>query len=314
MCRSGASASDWKKVRDRPDADGFDITRQRTLKKSFGTFRPRLPSSVCRAPGQEAFMGVRRSLIAIMLGLLAVPALPGHALAGGSWLSPERSAYVPGESAAFHGVFSSGSLEGRIADGPYFAYLLPQNKWIEHHKVPASAIGVGELMIDQIGEQLFRARVEFEVPAVSTGMYHIGYCNEPCTVDGIGDLIGGESIAIGATRTEARLLIVTRRLRAKVALVAQRHQETLTEHGKDLRTAEARASWLSDELAQVRHALRVERSRGSWEPMAGAVLLALGLFVIIVVMAARLRRVRIDAELQALTHSEPVGAARRTLT
>jgi hypothetical protein len=258
-------------------------------------------------------MRVQRSVIAIMFSLLAVPALPGHALAGGSWLSPERSAYVPGESAAFHGVFSSGSLEGRIADGPYFAYLLPQNRWIEHLKVPTSAISLGEIMIDHMGEHLFRARVEFEVPAVPTGMYHIGYCNAPCTVNGIGDLIGGESIAIGATRTEARLSIVTQRLRAKVASVVQTHQETLTKHGKDLRAAQARAGWLSAELAQVRHALRVERSRGSWGPMAAIVLLALGLLVVMVVMSARLRRARLDAELQTLTHTETVGTGRHTL-
>jgi hypothetical protein len=256
-------------------------------------------------------MRVRRSVIAIIFSLLTVPALPGHASAGGSWLSPERSSYVPGESAAFRGVFSTGSLEGRIADGPYFAYLLPHNRWIEHHAVPASAIGLGQLMIDKTSEGLFRGRLEFEVPAVSTGMYHIGYCNEPCTVNGIGDLIGGEPIAIGATRTEARLLILTQRLRTKVASVVQTHQETLTEHGKDLRAAEARASWLSDELAQVRRALQVERSRGSWGPMAGTGLLALGMLVIIVVMAARLRRARLDAELQALTHSEAVGTGLR---
>lgn len=256
-------------------------------------------------------MRVRRSVIAIMLGLPAVLALPpGHASAGGSWLSPERSAYVPGESAAFRGVFSTGSLEGRIADGPYFAYLLAQNRWIEHHTVPASAIGLGQLMIDQTSEGLFRGRLEFEVPAVSSGMYHIGYCNAPCTVDGIGDLIGGEPIAIGATRTEGRLLILAQRLRTKVASDVQTHQETLTKHGKDLRAAEARASWLSDELAQVRHALRVERSRVSSGPMAGTVLLALGMLVIIVVMAARLRRIRIDTELQALADGEPVGARR----
>jgi hypothetical protein len=268
-------------------------------------------------------MRVRRSVISVFtVTLLAVPAVAHPASAGGSWLAPERSAYVPAESAVFRGDFGSGSLEGRIADGPYIAYLLPQNRWIRDHVVPAPAIRLGELTIVRMSGHLFHARLEFEVPDVPTGMYHIQYCNDPCTVDGIGDLIGGDSIAIGATRTEGRLLILTQRLRWKVdAAEARARQQALTEHKRfqealnervhSLRAAEVRVSELADELAETRRALQIERSSRSWGPAAGALLLlALVLLAVAIVMATRLRRARVDAELHALTHNEPIGALR----
>jgi hypothetical protein len=265
-------------------------------------------------------MRSRRSVIIVTLALLTIPALAGPAPAGGSWLAPERSAYVPAEIAVLRGDFGNGSLEGRIADGPFVAYLLPQNRWINDQVVPGSAIRLGELTIVRMSEHLFHARVEFEVPSVPTGMYHIQYCNEPCTVNGIGDLIGGEPIAIGATRVEARLLILTQRLRWKVDAAAararqqvlterKRSQEALSQRAHDLRAAEARVGELAGELAETRRALRIERSSSSWGPAVGALLLfGLGLVVVVIVMARRLRRARLDAELHALTHDEPVGA------
>ncbi|MGH2672783.1 MAG: hypothetical protein ACRDHC_07380, partial [Actinomycetota bacterium] len=36
--------------------------------------------------------------------------------------------------------------------------------------------------------------------------YHLTYCNEPCTVDGIGDLMGGDAFFVAPTRQEALLL------------------------------------------------------------------------------------------------------------
>jgi hypothetical protein len=264
-------------------------------------------------------MRSRRSVIIVTLTLLTVPVLAGPATAGGSWLAPERSAYVPAEIAVFLGDFSSGSLEGRIADGPFVAYLLPLGRWINDQVVPASAIPLGELTIVRMSKHLFHARVEFEVPNVPTGMYHIQYCNEPCTVNGIGDLEGGESVAIGATRLEARLLILTQRLRWKVDAAAdearqhllterERSQEALSERMYELRAAEARVSELARELAEARRALRIERSSLPWGPVAGALLPGLGLLVVLIVVATRLRRARIDAELHALTHDEPVEA------
>src|SRR5687768_15729540 len=79
--------------------------------KWFGTFRLQLPLSPCRRRAQEAAMRSRTSVIIVTLALLAIPVFAGPAFAGGSWLAPERSAYVPAEIAVFQGDFGSGSLE-----------------------------------------------------------------------------------------------------------------------------------------------------------------------------------------------------------
>ncbi|MGH2659857.1 MAG: hypothetical protein ACRDHS_09375 [Actinomycetota bacterium] len=73
-----------------------------------------------------------RGFPAVLVATLEALAVPtGPAAAGGSWLVPDRRAYVPGDRALLRGSFSTGSLEGRISDGPFFAYLLPQGRWID---------------------------------------------------------------------------------------------------------------------------------------------------------------------------------------
>ena len=46
---------------------------------------------------------------------------------------------------------------------------------------------------------------------VSPGRYSIDYCNDPCTVNGIGDLVGG-SFFVGDMREDARLMARVERL------------------------------------------------------------------------------------------------------
>lgn len=252
-----------------------------------------------------------RWIVVLMVALFGLQTFAGPASGGGSWISPGRTAYVPGEIATFKGTFSSGSLEGRIGDGPYIAYLIPRERWIQNQVVPASAIRLGALEIVRGSAHLFRARVEFEVPAVPTGMYHIGYCNEPCTVNGIGDLVGSEHIAIAASREEGRLLILAEHLRQKVRTgVRARHQidtrldrlqETLDARTSELGAARVRLEALADELAKVRRSLSRERASGPLGPVIIGLLL--GLAVIVIIRQARsLRRVRFDAEVHALTH------------
>lgn len=180
-----------------------------------------------------------RSFPAFLLAWLVALALPaGPASAGGSWLVPDRRAYVPGDRALLRGHFSNGSLEGRISDGPYFAYLLPQGRWIHGSDIPGTAIRLGELRIVLGGGKYpKRARVEFTVPNVARGIYHVSYCNDPCTVDGIGDLIGSSSFAIARTRAEGRLMVRVARLESRVRIVAQRVHAHAREERKRLERA-----------------------------------------------------------------------------
>jgi len=221
---------------------------------------------------------------AVLLAALAVLALPaGPASAGGSWLSPDRRAYVPGDYALLQGSFSTGSLEGRISDGPYFAYLLPQGRWIDGSDIPGSAIRLGELRIVRgDGPYPKRAQVEFTVPDVARGYYQVSYCNDPCTVNGIGDLIGSSSFAIAPTRAEGRLMVRVARLESRVRMVAQRvHARTrserkrleraLEERTSDLVEAGARVAALERQVAALREASRAEarQARPIVDPWVG---------------------------------------------
>jgi len=195
-----------------------------------------------------------RGFPAVLVATLAALAVPtGPASAGGSWLSPDRRAYVPGDHALLRGSFSTGSLEGRISDGPFFAYLLPQGRWIDGSEIPGSAIRLGELrIVHGHGSYPKRARVEFTVPDVVPGFYHVSYCNDPCTVNGIGDLIGSSSFAIAPTRTEGRLMVRVARLESRVRIVAQRvHARTRGERKRLERALEERTSDLGEAETRV---------------------------------------------------------------
>jgi hypothetical protein len=144
-------------------------------------------------------MRAHRLILVVAAALGGVALLPTFASAGGGWSTPARSAYVPAQVAIVQGTFWEGATGDAIADGPYIAYLLPANRWIQGRRVPEAAIPVGQVMITRTDGHGFIARVEFRVPDLPAGLYHIQYCNDPCTVYGLGDLIGSESFAIGAT-------------------------------------------------------------------------------------------------------------------
>jgi hypothetical protein len=170
-------------------------------------------------------MRARRFVLVGAAALGGMALLPTSASAGGGWSTPERSAYVPAQVAIVEATISEGSTGEAITDGPFIAYLLPANRRIQGGRVPEAAIRVGQVMITRMDGHRFLARVEFRVPDVPAGLYFIQYCNDPCpgyTVSGLGDLIGSESFAIGATTAEGRLLMLADRLRSKIEGVTYR--------------------------------------------------------------------------------------------
>lgn len=260
-----------------------------------------------------------RSILAVVLSAvagLAVTAAP--AIGGGSWLHPDQRTYVPGDRAFLRGSFSSGSLEGRISDGPYVAYLLPQGRWIEGSGIPESAIWLGELRFGRSeGTHLRRARIEFTVPEVVRGFYHVSYCNAPCTVDGIGDLIGSSSFAVAPTLAEGRLMVRVAHLESRIRVVRQRvHAKARSEHNRleraleestsDLVGVRERVAALETQLAALRESPGPETrlARPFVDPWVGLAV-AVGLAALALALMIRRRWARgnvslvMDASLDA---------------
>jgi hypothetical protein len=186
----------------------------------------------------------RRSITVLALAgaMLAFPS--GWASAGGSWLDTERPFYGVGEVVVAREHVSSGVSEGKVSDGPYYAYLVPEPRWFNSPgPVPDYAVPLGPMSIEPGTIYRWVATVEFTVPDVPTGRYFIQYCNDPCTVDGIGDLVGG-SLFIGATRPEARLGWQVERLESRV--------DSLRQQGA---RKSDRVAALKRELADARSAL-----------------------------------------------------------
>jgi hypothetical protein len=262
-------------------------------------------------------MRAPRFVVVVAAALGGVALLPTAASAGGGWSTPGRSSYVPAQVAVVRGTFWAGATEGTISDGPYIAYLLPARRWIQGHRVPEAAIPVGEVMITRMAGHSFRARVAFPVPDLPAGLYHIQYCNDPCTVEALGDLIGSDLFAIGATRTEGRLLMLAQRLRSRISEVTYRVRQKasaeIREVTRELRTteyrvttAELRVRELTEMLGTTRTALEDKRSTGAaaFVIASGLLLITIALLVMLVVTTKRLRTARLDAELQAMTHGQ----------
>ncbi len=256
-----------------------------------------------------------RRFVIVVAAALGVAVLPTtSASAGGGWSTPERSAYVPAEVAIVQGTFWQDTT-GETANGPYIAFLLPANRWIQGHRVPEAAIPVGQVMITRTEGDGFLARVGFRVPDLPAGLYHIQYCNDPCTGYGIGDLIGSESFAIGATLAEGRLLMLAHDLRSKIDEVTYRlrRQAAAQVRGvereltaaRGLQTiAEVRVRELTQTLRTTRTALEAERSTAAtaFGIAGGLAVIVIALLVMFVVTARRLRAARFDTELRSMTH------------
>jgi hypothetical protein len=111
----------------------------------------------------------------------------------------------PGQVLTAHTSFSPNIAGlGGIDDGPYVVYLNPGSTYVRPGSVPPTAITLGQL---EIVRKRFStvARITFTVPSVPTGEYTMSLCNDPCTVDGLGDIVGGW-LRITQTTKEGRLI------------------------------------------------------------------------------------------------------------
>jgi hypothetical protein len=137
---------------------------------------------------------------ALALATIAVAADP--AAAGGSWLSPVRDRYEPGESVTLVGYVGPGGTLGSVEDGPFFAYLrrldvplsAPTGLGTAPFIPQSSDVPIGQLLVQDTGRPghlAYRVSIQFRLPhGLPVGRYGAIYCNSTCT-KGLSDLVGG---------------------------------------------------------------------------------------------------------------------------
>jgi hypothetical protein len=226
--------------------------------------------------------------------IAAVTVVAGSpATAGGSWFTPKDPYQGIGATILIRETFGSGAYEGRVSEGPYYAYLIGANQRFDRPgPVPPSAVPLGPITIRPATGNYccWVASIRFTVPNVSTGEYVVTYCNDPCTVDGLGDL-EGTSFWIGETADDARVAARLHELTLKREVARRqisRLEEKLTdEHasGDELR---AHVQELQARIEHLRTALAAERADAApaderpvppWAVVAGVMVLLLAVWL-----------------------------------
>jgi hypothetical protein len=184
---------------------------------------------------------MRRAVVAGTLTLALITAMAPTAGAGGAAFEFERDYYQPGDRVVGRVTFGRGSGEPIRADsGPFVAYLMKGNRYIDPPKVPDGAVPVGPMTVTHLDFGTWLARVEFTLPDVPPGMHSLGYCNDPCTSSSLGDLMGGWFRVVPSGQDlstfllRERFLQATRSLRHRIR-AADRHVDGLEDRVEALR-------------------------------------------------------------------------------
>jgi hypothetical protein len=184
---------------------------------------------------------MRRAVVAGTIALVLVSALVSAAQAGGAVFEFEREYYQPGDRVVGRVTFGRGSGEPIRADsGPFIAYLMKGNTYIDAPQVPDGAIPVGPMTITHIDSGTWLARMEFTLPEVPPGGYSIGYCNDPCTSSSLGELMGGWFDVLASGQDVSNYLL---RERLEQATRSFRHR---------IRAADRQVSALEGQLGMLR--------------------------------------------------------------
>lgn len=240
-------------------------------------------------------------LPATAIALVVFPA--ASATAGGSWLETDKPSYSPGDPGTARGVFGDGSYRGTVKDGPFTLYMVPGYRYLPRNgSIPGWAEPLGPLTITRATGNYccWVASATFTVPDVPAGRYTLSYCNSPCTLDGIGDLVGG-SFLVADTQQEAKLSAKVDRLREDLLRSRQRAERLEKVTGK-LTTARER---LADAESQIRRltvqlaGARAEFATGEDAPPSPWPLIALAFGASTVILAGLLaaRRRRLGSSI-----------------
>jgi hypothetical protein len=208
--------------------------------------------------------------IAVVFAALASTTLHAVALAnGGSFFRFDRKYYVPGEVVTARTTFSTDvERSGTVDDGPYHAFLLSSDRWIQPPRIPGDAVPVGQIEITGMGGSVPVARISFTVPRLDPGPYTLALCNLPCRHATLGDLAGG-SFSISATKEDALRRELSDQFKGRLAEVRRRLGGRIAETEDTLRVLTARSDVkaLTDKVAALERRLSREEAE---EPPAPA--------------------------------------------
>jgi hypothetical protein len=160
--------------------------------------------------------GIRRLLLMAMVGGSVLVAPTGAEANGGAYLEFDRTYYLAGDSGhAVTYVSLPASKEHLLEEGPFYVFALPAGATLrEGRPIPSSAIRLGIVTVTE-EDEAYEFTTEFTVPELDPGFYEIGVCNDPCTISGFRESLGG-SLSIVETRREAHLLTTNDRLRGEL--------------------------------------------------------------------------------------------------
>ena len=245
--------------------------------------------------------GIRLVFLTTTIGGMVLVSPSGAAANGGAYLQFDRTYYVAGD--AGHGVTYVSLPAGKehlLDEGPFHVFALPRGVSLrEGHPIPPTAIRLGTVTVTE-EDGSYELETDFIVPDLDPGWYEIGVCNDPCTISGFRESLGG-SLAIVETRREAQLLTANDRLRAQLfgaRREVRRAERRLANVEGELETQLAFGSQerielaaeidrLETQLASAR-SREVETGRTPFDPwLVGAILLVT---VAIAVLAFRRRR------------------------
>jgi len=159
--------------------------------------------------------GIRRLLLTAMIGG-SVLAPIGAEANGGAYLEFDRTYYLAGDSGhAVTYVSLPVSKEHLLEEGPFYVFALPAGASLrEGRPIPSSAVRLGIVTVTE-EDDAYEFTTEFTVPELDPGFYETGVCNDPCTISGFRESLGG-SLSIVETRREAQLLTTNDRLRGQL--------------------------------------------------------------------------------------------------
>jgi hypothetical protein len=224
---------------------------------------------------------VRRALFvamtAVALQLVTTPAASG----GGATFEFDDEYLVIGETVSGRtDVWLGATRTGDLEDGPFQAYLVPSSTRWPEEGLPEGARWLAPITFEPLPGPYATAKVSFEVPAVPAGAYSLMVCNDPCTVQSVGDLVGAW-FSVAASPIESRVQALEDRLHWKVWALRREVNRAEKRTEKRETALEGRIGELYRRLADVRADVtslprtNPEEGRFDWLGVAGWVLVAL---------------------------------------